>query len=128
MIYLLQALLLGLTVLEAWWHSRLIKQNRPIRHGWWAAAYGGLCLIAAWSVGEISPPFFKLTLFATACAAGHLVVFNIALNRFRGLPWTYISKTSTSLVDQMELRLVGTRAWLVELFATLVFITLQFFI
>lgn len=128
MIYLVQLILLGLSVLEAWWHSVLIRENRPIKHGWWALAY--ICLILAavgWQCGNLTP-LYKIGLFAAACGAGHLVVFNIALNRFRRLSWQYISPTSTSLIDELEYRIAGQRVWLVEAFFALIFLTIQLFL
>lgn len=124
MIYVTEFFLLAISVMEAWWHSVLIKDNKPILHGLWAALYIFLVGSGYWVIHPLS----TFLLFAIACFAGHLVVFNLCLNRFRGLPWNYISKTSTSIVDKLEYRLFGTRVWIVEMFATLLFITLQLYL
>jgi hypothetical protein len=128
MVYLSEILLLGISVLIAWYHSRLIKKNRPIYHGLWSAAYALLILAAGWWVHTALTPAYKLWLYGVAACAGHLVVFNVALNRFRGLSWTYVSKTSTSLIDWAELRLFGTRVWLLEVILAVVFLILQLFL
>ena len=124
MIYLVEIGLLAITVIEAWWHSVLIKENRRIEHGLWAAAYAGLIIPEYWFIH----PVFTFILFALACGLGHLVVFNICLNRFRGLPWNYISPTTTSIIDKLEYRMFGGREWVVEIFCALTFILLQFYL
>jgi hypothetical protein len=125
MIYLSEIALLGISVLEAWWQARLIAGGRPIFHGWWALAYATLIAV---TVFLLRLSVEQTALFVGAQGCGHLVVFNISLNRFRGLPWNYVSATSTSLIDKLEYRLFGTRAWVVEFFAGLAFVILQLFL
>lgn len=125
MIYLSELALIGVTVLEAWWQARLIAAGRPIFHGWWALAYAGCIALAAY--------LLRLTLeqaavFVGAQGCGHLVVFNITLNRFRGLPWTYESTTTTSILDKIETWAFGPRAWILEIILAFIFVILQFWL
>lgn len=120
-------LVLPVNLAMAWWHSRLIRQKRPIRHSLWSAAYAALIALAIW----LQPDLHNVhsgSLFTLACTAGRLAVFAPALNLMRGLSLTYVSKASTSLIDRLEVRLFGARAWLVEIVASIVFIILQFFL
>lgn len=132
MIYLTEAILIGpVTLVMAWWHSRLIKANRPIRHGWWALLFAALVILGVITlnkVGAFPLNAWKIGVFTLACAIGRLVVFNISLNYFRGLSLTYVSKASASLIDKVEIRLFGSRVWLAEVVLAVLFITLQFFI
>jgi hypothetical protein len=127
MIFLfLYILVLPVNLAVAWWHKRLIKDDRPIVHGLWAALYAVLIAVAAWLLPGMS--IGKIAAFALAASCGRLAIFAPALNLMRGLSLTYISKTSTSIIDKMEVRLFGTRAWLVEIIAGVIFFILQFFL
>lgn len=128
MIYLAEFILVGpVTVGMAYWHSRLIQANRPIRHAWWASLYASLLLIAVLLLQKQLPEWHILT-FALACLIGRLIVFNVALNLLRGLSWDYTSATSTSVLDKIERRLFGSRVWLAEVVLGVIFIFLQFFL
>jgi hypothetical protein len=129
MLYFSEIILVGpVTLATAWYHSRLIKKNRPIRHGVWSGLYAILVAGAIWWQWAAMPRVWQVGLFAIACAIGRLVVFNISLNWFRGLSWTYVSPTSTSILDKWELRLFGGRVWLFEAFLFVIFMILQLFI
>lgn len=127
MIYLSELVLIILTVGMAYWHSRLIAAGRPIKHDWWAA------LFAILVAGAVVLLWYRLTvaqwgLYAGAQFIGHLVVFNVALNRFRGLPWTYTSTSTGSILDKIELRLFGSKVWLLEIFLGVVYLSIQLFL
>lgn len=127
MIYLSEFILVGpVTVGMAFWHSRLIKANRPIQHGWWAVVYM-IPLIAAliWQWDDLACVGHRVA-FLFTCLIGRLIVFNISLNLFRGLPLDYTSATSTSVLDKIERRLFGARVWLAEVVLGVFFIFLQF--
>ncbi|HEY4207967.1 MAG TPA: hypothetical protein VGM31_14185 [Puia sp.] len=127
MIWLPQLILILLTIAIAYWHSRLIKSGRPIKHGLWAFVAGVLIAGATWWVWpDLSD--LQLVLYATAQGCARLVVFNVSLNLFRGLSWKYVSTTTTSVIDQLEGRLFGGRVWISEIMLTIIFIILQFFI
>lgn len=128
MTYGTETILIGCWIAMAWWQSRLIKANRPIYHGWWAAIAVTLILLANWWAYGWPPTEDREWLYLGAQGCSRIFAFNIALNRFRGLSWTYVSKTSTSIIDQAELRLFGGRTWVVEILAAICFIILQFFI
>jgi len=129
MVYLAEIILVGpVNITMAWWHSRLIKAGRPIRHGAWAAIFSLLVAVTIWWQWPSLLSWWKAGLFALACACGRLPVFNLALNRFRGLSWTYVSPASTSIIDRITRRLFGSRIWFPEVITGAVFIILQFFI
>lgn len=127
MIYVaLYIIVLPVNLAMAWWHSRLIKANRSIRHGAWSALYAALIALAVWACWTDLPRVGQMSIFTLTCACGRLAIFAPALNLFRGLSLTYVSKTSASIIDRIEVRLFGARAWLVEIGAAIIFIILQF--
>jgi hypothetical protein len=128
MIRLSELILMVLSIGMAYWQSRLIKKNRPIYHGLWAAAVAILILAAGWWVRGSLVLTYKFILYGIAQASIRLAVFNVCLNRFRGLDWNYVSKSTTSIIDQIEYDLFGARVWFIETFLTVVFIVLQFFL
>jgi hypothetical protein len=83
----------------AYYHSQLIKANKPIKHGYWAALY--LFAVLVWSVifGWLYAPLLILQ---------RGVVFSPALNLFRRLPINYISSSTTSVIDRIEMWLFKT--------------------
>jgi hypothetical protein len=83
----------------AWWHSKLIKENRPIKHGLWAAGYFALVLIAFW----ITYDWFLLFLLLLE----RKLVFDAALNYFRDKPLFYVSATTTSIIDRYQRKVFG---------------------
>jgi hypothetical protein len=90
-----------LNIAMAWYHARLIKEDKRIRHGLWAAGYlaavGIFSLLFSWW-------YFPALVFLRGC------VFSPALNLFRGLPIDYISASTTSIIDRLEYRAFG-RSW-----------------
>jgi hypothetical protein len=80
----------------AWYHSRLIKRHEPIYHGIWSAAYLAGVGIAIYLTGE----WFLLPILLVL----RKVVFDLSLNLFRGLSLWYVSGTSGSVLDQLNLR------------------------
>src|SRR3954468_22229654 len=126
--YLIEFILvLPVNILMAWWHSRLIKAGKEIRHVWWASAYASLTSIAVILL-EDDLPSWRVAAFAGAILLGRLPVFNITLNLIRGKKWNYSSPTTTSIIDQMERRLFGGRVWIAEVVAGAICITLTFFV
>jgi hypothetical protein len=94
-----QLIFVAFNIWMAWYHSRLIKDHRPIRHGYWAALY--LFAVLVWSVifGWLYAPLLILQ---------RGVVFSPALNLFRRLPINYISSSTTSVIDRIEMWLFKT--------------------
>lgn len=96
-----QGIILAINILMAWYHARLIKADRPIRHGWWAALYitlcGALCLFAesGW-----------LAIFAILIRKP---LFDVSLNYFRGKPLFYVASDPDSLIDDIHLTLFGKK-------------------
>lgn len=70
-----------------------IKQGKRIYHGINGLVYSGLLLLAflithSWTV-------------VLGLALLRIPVFNTTLNYFRGLPLTYLSNSTTSIIDQL---------------------------
>lgn len=129
--------LLLLAVLVAKVQAVMIKDNQPIYHGLWAAMWVTCTALTMWPLWEDlhQPPIWAEEmsgrlipwLYGIAAGCGHLVVFNICLNRFRGLKWTYTSIDTGSILDHLELRLFGSRVWMLELIIGAIWFALQFF-
>lgn len=127
MIWLAELLLIVITIGIAYWHSRLIKSGRPIKHGWWGLLAGMLIAAATWWVWPTLSGL-QVMLFIIAQGCVRLFVFNIALNLFRGLSWKYTSMSTTSVIDRLESRLFGGRVWLSEIILAIIFLILQLFL
>jgi len=69
-----------------------IKHNKRIRHAINALIY---CVL-------IAPTFFISWHYPIAMLALRRIVFDTALNLFRGLPFDYISATTTSIIDRIS--------------------------
>ena len=129
MIYLAEAILvLPVSIIMAWWHSRLIKADRPIKHGWWGLVFGVIDALVLWREWPDLFSVIPRAAFIAACLIGHLIVFNISLNWLRGKPWNYVNEDTTSIIDQIEYRLFGSRVWLMEAVLFLLFMLLQIFL
>lgn len=116
---MIQLLFIALNIGLAWYHAKLIRENKPIYHGWWAAGFLAIAGIVSLLAGS-------WILFILLCLE-RLVVFNVALNVFRGLPPFHVSLTTTSILDKLQRKLVGTNGWIVPLIVTVVCIVLNFF-
>lgn len=92
------AIFLALNILMAWHHARLIRQNKPILHGLWAAGYLAAVIVFCFLYGWWWLP---VLIFLRA------LVFSPALSLFRSLPINYISRTTGSIIDKMEYRVFG---------------------
>lgn len=82
-----------INIILAYIDARRIKQGKRIYHGVNGAVYGVLTLIGYLFVRDIFVIPAMLVL--------RIPVFNSSLNLFRGLPITYISKTTTSIIDRL---------------------------
>jgi hypothetical protein len=74
--------------IDAW----KIAKNKRIRHGINAIIY---CIL-------IAPTLYISWSFPIALMALRRIVFDTALNLFRGLPFDYISSTTTSIIDRIS--------------------------
>lgn len=120
--------ILPVNILMAWWHSRLIKKERVIRHDLWALVYVASIAAGVYLVRQDLTMLHQVLVFGLACLFGRLAVFPIALNLWRGLGVDYVSTGTTSTVDKLEYRLFGKRAWVVDIVAGATTIILTFFI
>ena len=77
-----------LAKVDAW----KIKHNKRIRHGINALIY---CVL-------IAPTLYISWTYPIAMLALRRIVFDTALNLFRGLPFDYISSTTTSIIDRIS--------------------------
>lgn len=82
----------------AWYHAILIKKNKPIKHGWWAASV--LIIIGLFAL--INPWYIPVLSFLRQ------LVFDPFLSKFRGLPWSYRSNATTSIIDKIENKIFPT--------------------
>ena len=89
---LLILLFVGINIGLARYDAYRIKNNIRIRHAVNALIYVGLILV-----------FWKWLTVAKILSLSliRIPIFNTALNVFRGLPATYLSKTTTSIIDQI---------------------------
>lgn len=90
-----QIIFMAINIIMAWWHSRLIKADRPILHGYWGGGY----LLAAALVAFIGYGWEGKMLFLLLLL-NRKFVSDISLNLFRGKNVFYVSKTTASLVDK----------------------------
>ncbi len=81
-----------INIILAYIDARRIKQGKHIYHGINGAIYGLLCIIGYVFVPDLWVIPAMLVL--------RIPVFNTSLNLFRGLPYDYTSKTTTSIIDQ----------------------------
>ena len=99
MIFAGEIALIGINILMAWWHSKLISAGKPIKHGFW----GFLYLIFS---GLLSFAFSSLVLFIASLFI-RKVVFDLSLNLFREKPLFYVSSSTTSIIDRIHFKLFG---------------------
>lgn len=119
MIAIGEVLLVLVNIAMAWWHSELIKDGKPIKHGLWGGGY--LALAVLFSVLNHSWTFFVLSLFIRK------VVFDLLLNSFRGLPLFYVSKSPKSIIDKLHLKWFGSNSELYMSIYFVILIVLNFF-
>tara|TARA_R110000868_G_scaffold29391_2_gene109256 strand:+ start:950 stop:1330 length:381 start_codon:yes stop_codon:yes gene_type:complete len=113
MILIGEVLLVLVNIAMAWWHSELIKDSKPIKHGLWGAGY--LLLAGAFAVFNHSWILFIASLFIRK------VFFDLMLNSFRGLPLFYVSKSPKSIIDKLHLKLFSSNS---ELYMTIYFLVI----
>ena len=119
MTYFGELLLLIANILMAWHHAELIEEGRPIRHGWWGAAYLALAICFAWL--NQSWALFVASLFLRK------IVFDLSLNIFRDLPIFYVSSSTTSIIDKLHYRFFGKRSEVYMSFYLLLLIFINIF-
>ncbi len=98
-----------INILMAWWHSVLIKNRRPIKHGYWGGGY--FVLSSFLGVFFASIPLFLFFIISRK------PVFDPALNLFRGKKWNHISRTTTSMIDDIHVSLFDDGHWYYYLYA-----------
>jgi len=106
--------MLAVNVAMAFVETEIIREAKPIKHGWWAFAYAIIAMgITVWIGVDYS---YSLSLMAKVLVEIVLlraVTFDIALNLIRNEPWNYQSPTTTSIIDRIEVFLFN-RNFLVE--------------
>lgn len=133
MIVLSQLILLAVTIIVAAWQAHLIKEIKPIKHGLWAFLYAVCCAIVIYFIKDdlkttsIILTVIHYSLFIIAGSIIHLLGTNTFLNYFRHLNLLYMSQTSTSLLDKLEIKIFGIKGvWKFELGLFGVLILIQF--
>lgn len=94
--YIIETALLAVNLVMAWWQARLIRNNRPIKHGWWALLYS-VCLGAAFWITR-NPLVPIAGVFIREC------FFAPVLNFLRkpSKPFFYRNPSGTSILDQVQ--------------------------
>jgi len=91
--YLSQVFLIAFNIWMARYHSRLLKQDKKIKHGIWGGLYllvaVGLSLCFGWW-------FFLSTLLLRK------FLFDTALNLYNGRALFFVSKETTSIIDRVH--------------------------
>jgi hypothetical protein len=93
MTILFYLLFVVINVILAYRDAQLIKKHQRIYHGFNATVYVFLLILVHLAT---SNPLLILALLIQRVS-----VFNTALNYFRGLSLTYISDSTTSIIDQI---------------------------
>lgn len=101
--YLILVAYIPFIIWLAWDNSKRIKQGKIIHH--WLN--GSLHILTA-----ITALCFEGWQIAVAVLLVARIVFNTALNIFRGLPIDYVSQKPKSVVDKVEKKLFGNNGWL----------------
>ena len=104
---MIQLIFTAINIALGWWHARLIKQNRPIKHGWWGLGY----VVAAGVVTFLLKDWILFILLLLI----RKVVFDLSLNIFRGLPPFHVSLTTTSILDKLQRKIFGSNGLLVAI-------------
>lgn len=116
-----QLLLLGHDIYNAWNDARLIRRNKPIMHWLNAVIYCAL-IVAYWTIWHF--PWLIGAVFVVSALAGRALWFDLALNKFRGLPWNYFNPIPASWIDRMEVRMFGHNGTRPVVFYAVVWIVL----
>lgn len=101
--HLILAIYIPFCIWLAYDNAQRIKDDKPIKH--WLN--GLLHILTA-----IVATFFEGWLIGLSVLLAVRIVFNTALNAFRGLPIDYVSPKPKSLVDKIEKRLFGNNGWI----------------
>jgi hypothetical protein len=109
---ILSLIFVVVNIILAYIDARRIKQGKRIYHGINGAVYGALTLIGYLFVQDLFVIPAMLVL--------RIPVFNSSLNLFRGLPITYISKTTTSIIDRLTYGIVERLGYFTYCFILLV--------
>lgn len=112
MIWLGEILLLLVNIAMAYHHSELIKDDKPIKHGWWGLSYFVLAVVMS---------IFSSWWLLLAAMLIRKVFFDLSLNLFRGKPLFYVSSTSTSIIDRIHYKIFGNKS---EIYMSIYFVLL----
>lgn len=102
MIYFYEISLAAINIFMAWYHSRLIKDEKKINHGLWGGAYLMAATLMGWSIHSWWLVFLSLLI--------RKVFFDLFLNIFRGLPLFYVSTETTSIIDKIHYKIFKKRS------------------
>jgi hypothetical protein len=97
-----EILMIAANILMSWHHAEAIKDDRPIKHGWWGLGY--LALAGVVSLLNESVLLFICLLFIRK------IFFDTALNLFRGKPLFYVSASTSSIIDKLHLKLFKNKS------------------
>lgn len=121
-IYISQAFLIAFNIWMARYHSRLLKKDKKIKHGWWGLSYVVLSCSITYFLGDLW--------LLLACFLLRKFLFDISLNLFRGLGIFYVSPELTTyeglrdairkgkVIDWVHYKLFGVNS---EIYQTMYF-------
>jgi len=106
---------IAINVIMAGIHANMIKEGKKIKHGLWGGGYliGLVALCFAYDWGG-----FNWWLLLDGLLI-RKVFFDIPLNLFRGLPFFYVSSTTTSIIDRFHNSVFGKHS---EIYMTIYFL------
>jgi len=94
-----------ITLTHAYLDSRKIKRNEYIDHFWRSVVWFFLCLIPMVYIDVTQEkPWEYPFLYVAYMIVFRIGVYDFALNKFRGLNFGYISKSTTSVIDQFYIQ------------------------
>ena len=85
-------------VLMAAIHAQMIAEGKKIRHGWWTAGYVAVAGVLSYLAGQRDGIFFNWWMLTNAVCI-RAAIFNLCLNKFRKIPWDYITPELKNVVS-----------------------------
>jgi len=93
-IYISQAFLIAFNIWMARYHSRLLKKDKKIKHGWWGLSYLVLSCSITYFLGDLW--------LLLACFLLRKFLFDVALNLYNGRGIFFVSSETTSIIDRFH--------------------------
>lgn len=108
--YLSQVFLIAFNIWMARYHSRLLKKDKKIKHGWWGLSYVVLSVSITCFFGDLW--------LLIACFLLRKFLFDISLNLYNGRGIFFVSNETTSIIDRVHFLAFGKHS---EIYQTMYF-------